>query len=117
MRYRKLDADGDYSFGHGLQDFFIDQPEAVAQACLTRLEMFTGDWYQAPADGTPWRTLVLGKGTEATRDMAIQARVTATPEVRKLLFYASRLDRGTRTMFGAMTIETSYGTVSLLGPQ
>ncbi len=117
MRYRKLDANGDYSFGHGVADFWIDQPEAVAQAALTRMMMFTGDWYLAPADGTPWRTEILGKGTEATRDMALQARALGTPGCIGMPFYASRLQRDTRTLYAAMTLTTAYGQISIVGPR
>lgn len=117
MRYRKLDEAGDRVFGHGLADFWIDQPEAVAQAALTRVEMFVGDWYLAPANGTPWRTEILGKGTEASRDPAIQARVLGTPGCLGLTSYASRLDRDTRGLFAAMTIETVYGQISISRPR
>ena len=84
MRYRKLDPDGDYAFGNGLADFWIDQPEAVAQAALTRVEMFTGDWYAAPADGMPWRTMVLGKGKRLFGDGTLprslrHTGITTTP--------------------------------------
>ncbi|WP_083331557.1 hypothetical protein [Brucella inopinata] len=37
MRYRKLDENDDYVFGGNLASFFIDQPEAPAQAVKTRL--------------------------------------------------------------------------------
>lgn len=117
MRYRRLDENGDYLFGHGLADFWIDKPEAVAQAALTRLEMFTGDWYAAPGDGMPWRTMVLGKGTEATRDPAIQGRVLATPGCTGLVSYSSRLDRDTRTFYSAITINTIFGQATLMRPR
>ena len=117
MRYRKMSAAGDYVFGRSLRDFWIDQPEAVAQAALTRLELYVGDWYLDRADGTPWRTDVLGKGTEATRDPAIQLRVIQTPGVIGLPFYASRLERDTRVFYAAMTIDTAYGQISLAGPR
>ena len=32
MRYRREDADGDYTFGQGDDTFLIDSPECVAQA-------------------------------------------------------------------------------------
>lgn len=117
MRYRKLDPDGDYSFGNGLADFWIDQPEAVAQAALTRVEMFTGDWYAAPGDGMPWRTMVLGKGTEASRDPAIQGRVLGTPGCLRLVSYSSRLDRDKRLLSTAITIDTIYGQAMISRPR
>lgn len=117
MRYRRLDENGDYPFGRGLADFWIDQPEAVAQAALTRLEMFTGDWYAAPSEGMPWRTMVLGKGTEATRDPAIQGRVLGTPGCTGLVAYSSRLDRDTRTHYSAIQIDTIYGQAMITRPR
>src|SRR5260363_163740 len=45
MRYRRLDAAGDYAFGRGLSDFEQDTPEAVAQAVKTRLALRFGDWF------------------------------------------------------------------------
>src|SRR5260364_424406 len=55
MRYRRLDAAGDYAFGRGLSDFEQDTPEAVAQAVKTRLALRFGEWFLDTSDGTPWR--------------------------------------------------------------
>ena len=42
MRYRKLDEDGDYSFGRGAADFWVNVPDAPAQAVRTRLALWQG---------------------------------------------------------------------------
>ena len=36
MRYRRLDENGDYVFGHGISDFCLDS-DAVLQAAKTKL--------------------------------------------------------------------------------
>src|SRR5260363_151880 len=53
MRYRRLDAAGDYAFGRGLSDFEQDTPEAVAQAVKTRLALRFGEWFLDTSDGRP----------------------------------------------------------------
>ena len=40
MRYRREDADGDYTFGSGDDTWLINSPEAVAQAVKTRFELW-----------------------------------------------------------------------------
>lgn len=42
MRYRREDENGDYTFGRGDSGFFVDCPEAVAQAVKTRLQLWQG---------------------------------------------------------------------------
>ena len=64
MRYRKLDARGDMIFGHGSADYYRDQPEAVAQAAVTRLRLKLGEWFADTSDGTNWDGAVLGRHTE-----------------------------------------------------
>lgn len=113
MRYRKLDADGDYSFGHGPADLYRDQPEAVAQAIQTRLELFTGDWFLDTTEGTPWRQDVLGKGTTAVYDIVIQERILGTPGVLSIDAYSSTLNRDTRALTISATVTTAYGSTQL----
>lgn len=54
MRYRREDADGDYTFGSGDDTWLINSPEAVAQAVKTRFELWYGQWFLDTTEGTPW---------------------------------------------------------------
>ncbi|OZO80851.1 hypothetical protein CG700_28170, partial [Escherichia coli] len=54
MRYRREDADGDYTFGQGDDTFLIDSPECVAQAVKTRFELWRGQWFLDLTEGTPY---------------------------------------------------------------
>ena len=44
MKYRKLDNNGDYSFGSGFSDFVYDK-NAIAQAIKTKILLFYGEWW------------------------------------------------------------------------
>jgi hypothetical protein len=113
MRYRKLDAAGDYTFGHQQSDFYRDRPEAVALAVQTRLGLFTGEWFLDTSDGTPWRTDVLGKYTQGGYDIVIKERILGTPGVQSIDAYSSKLDRQTRALSIAASISTIYGTAAV----
>ena len=113
MRYRKLDANYDMVFGHGQADFWRDQPEAPAQACLTRLSLWLGEWFLNPADGTPYATKVLGKFTTSTRDPVLRARISGTPGVKSIVSYGSQVNHDTREFNVQATIDTIYGNVTI----
>ena len=113
MRYRKLSAVGDYTFGHQQADFYRDQPEAVAQAVQTRLGLFTGEWFLDTSDGTPWRTDVLGKYTQKAYDVVLKERILDTPGVRSIDAYSSTLDRQARKLSVQASISTIYGTATV----
>lgn len=110
MRYRKLDTNGDYSFGNQQADFYINQPEAVAQAIATRLHLNLGEWFLDTTDGTAWNTQVLGNRTIGTRDAVIKSRVLGTQGVvSPLVAYASQMDPNTRVFSVQLTAATTYG--------
>lgn len=124
MRYRKLDANGDYSFGHGQGDFYRDQPEAVGQAALTRLKLFSGEWFLDITEGTPWggfplnqavveQGRILGAHTQLTRDAAIKLRIIGTQGVSMLRSYASQTEPNTRTFSVQAEIDTIYGRTTI----
>jgi len=115
MRYRKLDENGDYTFGQGAADFYKDVPEAPAQAVLTRLFLFQGEWFLDRREGMTWKTQVLGNRTASTRDPAIRRHVLKTRGIKKILEYNSQVDRNTRKYSVQMTLDTIYGPITLPG--
>ena len=116
MKYRKLDASGDYQFGNGGADFWKDQPEAVAQAVQTRLFLFLGEWFLDSREGMTWKTEVLGVRTANTRDPAIRRRVLGTTGVKAITAYSSNLNRDTRAFsVDTLTLDTVYGAATVPG--
>lgn len=109
MRYRKLDAEGDMVFGNGGQDYHLNTPEAVAQACLTRLRQWQGEWFADTSDGTPWLTDVLGERTQAIYETVIRSRILLTPGVKQLVSFSTTLDVNRRSVSIDATLETIYG--------
>lgn len=112
MRYRALDADGDFVFGQGASEFLINTSEAVAQAVRTRLLFAQGEWFLDTEDGTMY-SLILGAGTQNTYDDVLQARILETQGVQSLDEYASAVDETTRKLTVACIITTIYGQVSV----
>ena len=113
MRYRKLDAEGDYVFGGGAADFLVNTPEAVAQAVLTRLRLLRGEWFLDTTAGMPWDTDVLGKYTSGKYDAAIRMCILGTQGVTELTSYSSTADPETRVLTVTATINTIYGTTTV----
>lgn len=115
MRYRKLDANGDYTFGNQQADFLRDSPEAVAQAVSTRLKLGQGEWFLDKTEGMPWDTQVLGERTAGTRDSAVQKRILGTQGVVQIDDYQSVTDPETRKFTPTAEITTAYGTATITG--
>lgn len=113
MRYRKLTADGDYSFGAGQLDFYRDVPEAVGQAVMTRLLLWTGEWFLNIDEGTPFMLGILGKYSKETADITIQDRAEGTQGFVNIEQYDSILDRDNRALGVEMTINTIYGPTAI----
>ncbi len=115
MRYRKLDKEDDYSFGTGISDFYVNTPEAVAQAVLTRLRLWVGEWFADTSDGTGWNQSILGKQSNNLYELTLRQRVLETSGVLSIEDFQSSLDSQTRTLSVAMTINTIYGLAILDG--
>jgi hypothetical protein len=114
MRVRKQDpVTQDYVWGHQQNDFWINAPDGVAQAVLTRLKLFVGEWYLDVTDGTPWTTQVLDKYTKDQYDAAIQDRILGTQGVTQITSYSSSVNTTTRALTVAVTINTQYGSATL----
>ena len=113
MRYRTLDANGDYTFGQNGANFLVNSPAAVGQAVLTSLGLIQGEWFLDQTAGVPYDTEILGAGTESTRDLAYQTAILQTQGVSAIVEYASYLNPTTREFIVAATIDTIYGVTTI----
>jgi len=109
MRYRELDANGDYQLGR----FLVNSPAAVAQAVLTRLRLLAGEWFLDTTEGTPYATQALGFNTGSLRDQMVKQRILGTTGVTGIDSYSSTVDIKTRTFNVVCQISTAYGSTSV----
>jgi hypothetical protein len=117
FRYRKLDATGDMTFGRGAANFYVDDPTAVAQAILTRLNLWTGEFWLDLSTGTPWMQQILGKPRgPGSPDAAISARIRGTPYVRNTTNYASAYNPTNRSWVVSCNVDTAFGPVTTAPP-
>jgi hypothetical protein len=113
MRYRTLDANGDYVLGRGPQEFLVDSPAAVAQAVLTSLLLHQGEWFLDVTAGMPWETQVLGFGTGSLYDAAIKTLILGVQGVASIVQYFSSLNRAKRILTVTATINTIFGNTAI----
>lgn len=111
MRYRQLTADGDSTTFSGHTAFLINTPAAVAQAVMTRLNLWQGQWFLDNTVGTPWMQQVIGYGTQDARNAAIQNTILGTPGVNQIVSYTSKIVN--RQLQVACTINTIYGNTTI----
>lgn len=87
MKYRKLTAQNDYSFGNGLNDFYYDK-EAIAQAIKTKILLFYGEWWEDITIGIPMFQSILGQvdqeSIKTTSALLLRKRILETPGVRSV---------------------------------
>ena len=113
MRYRKLDANGDYTVGLGAGGFLVNSPACVAQAVQTALLLVQGEWFLDTTVGVPWSTKILGYGTTPTYDLAIKEAILGAEGVTSITSYSSSLDPATRRLTVTADISTEFGTTTV----
>ena len=114
MRLRAMSPTGDMQFGNGTGNFLINSPAMVAQLVMTRLDLWTGQFFLDFTQGTPYSTSILGKNTKSTYDGAITQRILSTPGVASLQAYQSQLGANRRLTWEA-TINTLFGRATFGG--
>jgi len=115
MRYRRLDDNGDMTYGNGQSDFLRDTPETVAQAVMTRLNLWVGEWFLDIEEGTPYAQAALGKYTTETIEPALRQRILETDGVTGIADFGLQFDRDGRKVQIQATIDTDYGQAVLTG--
>lgn len=113
MIYRRLDNNGDYSFGRGKQDFLSDT-DAVVQAIKTRLLLLKNEWWEDQSDGTPLYQNVLGVyGTPdnlKAADLVVRDRIINTENVIEIVEFISNFEK--RAYSVKCTVSTAFGTTA-----
>jgi hypothetical protein len=115
MRYRRLDENGDMTFGKQQANFLKDSPAAVAQAALTRLKLWTGEWFVDATEGTPYQNGILGYGTRQAVEPILRSRIIETEGVSEITSFDILFDADARKMSISATIDTKYGVAQLQG--
>jgi hypothetical protein len=110
MIVRRLDVDGDMTFGQGLANFAQDA-EAVAQNVRTRLYLILGEWFLDVEDGVPYLQSIFVKPADlALSESILKARIVDTEGVQELTNFQFLFDRNTRQVTVTGTVRTVYGT-------
>lgn len=113
MRYRRLNSDGDMTFGNGHKDFLVDSPEAVAQAVITRLKLWLGEWFIDESEGMPWLQSVIGYGTNDTAEPAVRRHILQTQGVLTIESFSFEKNSETREIKIDATVNTIYGSATI----
>lgn len=112
MKFRSLDANGDWMYGQGVGSYATGKA-AIALAIATRLRLWRGECAFSTASGVDYTNL-LDKGQEANLATALQNAILQTPGVVKIVSMPFSLNPRTRAMsVGPVTVETIYGQVFL----
>jgi len=111
MIHRKLDNNGDMTFGHGAGNFYRDQPEAVAQAVMTTLKLFQGEWFLNILAGIPYNTKIVGFSNARQYDMEIKQAIRGAQGVDSIVSYFSYVIN--RNLNISATINTIYGQTTI----
>lgn len=108
MRYRALDAAGDFTFGQGALNFLANSPACVGQAVLTRLKLMRGEWFLDQTVGMPYSTEVFVAGGRLTADQAARSVILGTQGVTSIENYSSSFTANRAWIVTAL-INTIYG--------
>jgi hypothetical protein len=90
MKVRAIDADGDWTYGKGFNDYKTNNA-AIAQNIATRLRCFLGDCFFALNEGVDWWTLI-GSKNQIALNLAISAVILKTDLVTGILQLSTNLD-------------------------
>jgi hypothetical protein len=103
------------TFGNQQADFWRDVPEAPAQAILTRLRLWLGEWFIDTSEGTPYQSAILGMHTSETVEPAIRRRILGTQGVTTIESFDMVRDPETRRVTVTAVANTEYGAATVQG--
>jgi len=111
MMTRRLDANWDMTFGHGLANYYRDSNEGIGQNIKSRLLLILGEWFLDVNDGTPWWSIVGVKPVDNVAAEAwIRQRVMGTEGVVEITKFTLGINPANRQGIVSITVRTIYST-------
>lgn len=107
MRYRAIDENGDMVMRNG--QAYLQDIEAVQQACITRLRLLIYEWWEEIQDGVPyWQKIIASRDiNEALR--LIRKRIAGTDNVISVIDMTHEWDNEKRTLVIRAAVQSTYG--------
>ena len=91
--------------------------DAVAQAVLTRLLLFQGEWWESTLEGLPlWQEILGQPGGQmglARITLLLQQRILGTPYVQAITALESSFDSSNRTINFYAEVKTRFGMIAI----
>jgi hypothetical protein len=114
MRIREIDADNDWQWGKGINNYKMNN-YAIEQLIKTRLQSFLGDCFFATSDGIDWYNL-LGSKNQVALNLAISATILKTAGVIGLVQLLVDVSSGRKITisYEVNTIYTGQGSAQTL---
>ncbi len=110
MIYRKLDANGDYTFGSN-RNCYLSGTEAVQQAVVTRLRQLLYEWWENLEDGLPLWQQIIAQRDQTQAEKLIRERIVQTQHVVGITTFTTTWDNENRSFAIQTTVQTEYGTI------
>jgi hypothetical protein len=123
---RRLDQNGDITFGRGIESFATGS-EAAAQRARTRMLLIVGEWFLNTDAGVPWFQIP-ASGVQpimgVTRNLpyteaVLKARILGTDGIATLESFSMTFDGETRKLKVAAMVRTVDGDtvdINIVGP-
>jgi hypothetical protein len=107
MKIRAIDADGDWRYGLGRQDYKTDE-KALDQNIITKIKSWRNDCFFDVDAGIDWYNLLGGKDIRSLENNVIQT-ILAVDGVNSIESFETYLDSKTRQLRMNVVINTIYG--------
>lgn len=115
MVNRKLDSNGDYSFGQNNSDM-LKGVDAVAQAIKTKLLLFQAEWWEDQNDGLPLFQSIIGQYNLEDVKVAVSRllsdRIKDVKEVLSVIESSVNINEKERSISYKYVVNTTEGTIS-----
>lgn len=111
MRTRRLDENGDWTFGRG-RESYATKSACVRQKVETRIRSFKQDWFLDREHGLDWLGNMSRRGNRVKLESVIRSCILQTNGVKTLTAFETHYVPKTRRLSVAATFADIYGNES-----